>query len=90
MTNKTHTTLYVGVTSNLIVRVQQHQQKEFPNSFTAKYNCIKLVYYNFFLSIEEAIAEEKRIEGGSRQKKLDLINGVNPEWVDLWEIVKNQ
>ena len=83
MTNKHHTTLYTGVTSELQVRINQHKSKEFPNSFTSKYNCNKLVYYCGFASIEEAIAEEKRIKGGSRQDKIDLINGMNPQWKDL-------
>lgn len=83
MTNKHHTTLYTGVTSELYVRVNQHKSKEFPNNFTSKYNCDKLVYYNGFPTIEEAIAEEKRIKGGSRQDKIDLINKMNPKWEDL-------
>src|ERR1041385_3396325 len=83
MTNKHHTTLYTGVTSELQVRINQHKSKEYPNSFTSKYNCDKLVYYNGFPTIEEAIAEEKRIKGGSRQDKIDLINKMNPKWEDL-------
>lgn len=83
MTNKHHTTLYTGVTSELQVRINQHKSKEFPNSFTSKYNCDKLVDYCDFPTIEEAIAEEKRIKGGSRQDKIDLINKMNPKWEDL-------
>jgi len=83
MTNSHHTVLYVGVSANLIARVQEHKQKTYPKSFTAKYNCDKLVYHNSFSTIEEAIAEEKRIKGGSRQKKIDLINQMNPAWKDL-------
>ena len=60
----------------------------YPKSFTAKYNCKKLVYYNWFDTIMEAIAEEKRIKGGSRKKKEILINNMNPEWNDLYEQVK--
>lgn len=55
------------------------------SSFTAKYNCYKLVYHNSFSTIEEAISEEKRIKAGSRQKKIDLINNINPEWKDLYD-----
>jgi len=55
----------------------------YKSSFTFKYNVKKLVYYEAFLSIEEAIYREKQIKSGSRQKKLDLINGFNPEWKDL-------
>ena len=63
------TALYTGVTSQLNVRVWQHKNKEFPNSYSAKYNCVWLVYYKYYEGIEEAIVEEKRIKGGSRQPK---------------------
>jgi len=85
MANLNNTTLYVGVTSNLIKRVQEHKSKKYSNSFTAKYNCIKLVYYQGFYSIEEAIAAEKRIKSGNRKQKEALINSINPNWLDLWE-----
>ena len=88
MTNKYHRVLYVGVTSDLVTRVQQHKQKLFPASFTAKYNCTKLVYYKSFSTIEEAIAEENRMKGGSRSKKIELINSMNQDWDDLWGILK--
>lgn len=84
-TNILKSVLYVGVTSNLFVRVQQHKNKFYPNSFTAGYNVIYLVYYRNYLSISEAINEEKRIKGGSRQQKCALINSINPEWKDLWD-----
>ena len=83
-----HSTLYVGVTSNIASRVYQHKNKMYPTSFSARYNCIKLVYYWRFELIVEAIAEEKRIKGGSRKKKEDLINNMNPEWKDLYDEVK--
>lgn len=88
MTNKNNTVLYVGVTSDLVSRVIQHRDKHFPNSFTSKYNCSKLVYYKPFHQIEEAIAEEKRIKGGSRAHKIDMINLLNPHWNDLWETIE--
>ncbi len=88
MTNQRNGTLYVGVTSQLIERVQEHKTNIYPQSFTAKYGCNILVYYNTFRSIEEAIAEEKRIKGGSRSKKLKLIEQINPEWNDLWNEIK--
>ncbi len=84
-----HSTIYTGIASDLLVRVQQHKSKEDPNSFTAKYNCIKLVYYKFFETIEAAIEEEKRIKGGSRKQKEALINSMNPGWKDLWEEIKH-
>jgi len=80
--------VYTGVTSNLYKRVYEHKHKLYTDGFTAKYNNVILVYYKGFERIEEAIAEEKRIKGGSRKKKDDLINGMNPDWNDLWEHVK--
>lgn len=84
LANKHHTVLYTGVTSDLISRIQQHISNHHLSAFTAKYNVEKLVYYHFFPTIEEAIAEEKRIKAGSRQKKIDLIESFNPTWDDLW------
>ena len=83
MTNKNNTVLYTGVTSNLIKRVYEHKESIFPNSFTSKYNLNKLVYFEGFNRIEDAIAREKQIKGGSRRKKIELINSLNPEWNDL-------
>jgi putative endonuclease len=85
MANVHNTTLYTGVTSNLPARVAQHKEKLYPNSFSARYNCSKLVYYKWFDTIIEAITEEKRIKGGSRKKKEILINSINPTWNDLYE-----
>jgi putative endonuclease len=82
-------TLYTGVTSDLVTRVQQHKSKENPTSFTAKYHCVKLVYYQFYETIEAAIEEEKRIKAGNRKQKEALINRMNPEWNDLWEEIKH-
>ena len=88
LTNKYHTVLNTGVTSDLQKRLYQHQTNEFNNSFTAKYNCNKLVYYENFIRIEEAIAKEKLIKGGSRKAKMELITSLNPEWNDLSSIVE--
>ena len=88
MCSSNHSTLYVGVTSNIASRVYEHKHKMHPTSFTAKYNCIKLVYYRRFELIVEAIAEEKRIKGGSRKRKEDLINSMNPEGKDLYDEIK--
>ena len=60
----------------------------YPTSFSAKYNCVTLVYYRRFELIVEAIAEEKRIKGGSRKKKEDLINSISAEWKDLYDEIK--
>ena len=85
ITNSTNTVLYVGVTSDLKNIIYQHKTKHYPNSFSAKYNCTKLVYYQNFSSIVEAIAFEKKIKAGSRAKKIELINSMNTAWNDLYE-----
>ena len=83
LTNKTNTVLYTGVTSNLEQRIWQHRTGYFKNSFTSQYHVTKLVFYEQFFSIEDAIAREKQIKAGSRKKKIELINKRNPEWDDL-------
>lgn len=57
----------------------------YKNVFSSRYNLEKLVYYETYASIEEAIAREKQLKGGSRKQKVELINEMNPEWVDLYE-----
>jgi putative endonuclease len=89
MTNKMNTTLYTGVTSELSTRVLQHKQKTHPKSFTARYNLTKLVYFEDFDYIEEAIAREKQIKAGSRAKKIALIDSQNPMWEDLYNDIKD-
>lgn len=84
ITNKNHTTLYVGVTSDMYARVIEHREKKYAKSFSARYNLYKLVYFENFHSIMEAIAREKQIKASSRQKKLDLIDSINPDWNDLF------
>ena len=83
MASRNKNVLYTGVTSNLHRRVWEHRSKQYPESFTARYNCVCLVYYQAYESIEAAIAEEKRIKGGSRRQKEDLIISMNPLWRDL-------
>ena len=85
LTNKTNSVLYIGVTSDLSKRVQQHKEGFFRNSFTSRYKVNKLVYYEEFLSIQDAISREKQLKAGSRQKKIELINQRNPEWRDLMD-----
>ncbi len=84
MTNWNRTVLYTGVTSNLTARAFQHKAKVIPG-FTDHYNVRMLVYYEECADAETAIAREKQIKGGSRKKKIKLINSVNPEWKDLYE-----
>ena len=84
MTNKNHTVLYIGVTNNLKRRVYEHKEKLI-NGFTTKCNINKLVYYEVYEDISNAISREKLIKGGSRQKKIDLINNINKAWKDLYK-----
>lgn len=81
-------TLYTGVTADLPGRIVEHREKIYPASFTARYNLTKLVYYESFHSIEEAIEREKQLKAGSRKKKEKLISSLNPEWKDLFDEVK--
>jgi putative endonuclease len=84
LTNAKHPTLCTGVTNNLKKRVWQHKGK-FVESFTKKYFVDMLIYYEVSNSIESAIPREKKIKAGSRQKKIDLINNMNPGWRDLYD-----
>jgi putative endonuclease len=84
MTNAHQTRLYVGVTSDLNRRVWQHKEK-LADSFTERYNVTKLVYYEESDDIRSAIEREKQIKGGSRQKKIDLVNTMNSDWHDLYD-----
>ena len=89
ITNQYNTVLYTGVTSELRARIWEHKMKFYPKSFTAKYNCNKIVWYESFQRIEEAIDREKQIKGGSRKDKEALIKTINPAWKDLWEIIQD-
>lgn len=77
-------TLYTGVTSNLPRRAYEHREGLVPG-FTARYGCKLLVWYEPYDKIVDAIAREKQIKGGSRRKKLALIEAQNPSWRDLYE-----
>jgi len=85
ITNTHHTVFYTGVTSDLMSRIYEHKTKAYPKSFSAKYNVHKLVYYEGFHSIEEAIAREKQIKKYRREKKFALINSMNSNWEDLYD-----
>ena len=82
VTNENKTVLYVGVTNNLSRRLREHYEgsKQHKRSFTGRYNCFYLVYYEGFHSITEAIAREKEIKKWRREKKVNLIERVNPNW----------
>lgn len=83
LTNSNNTVLYTGVTSNLGKRIKEHQTCKFSNSFTDRYNVFKLVYYEKFMSIKDAIYRENQIKAGSRKNKIELINRLNSEWKNL-------
>ena len=83
LTNKNNTTLYVGVTANLEQRIKQHRSKVDKKSFTARYNLDKLVYFESFQMIGDAIAREKQLKAGNRAKKIALIESENPNWVEI-------
>ena len=83
MTNPTRTVLYTGVTNNLAKRAFQHKNRLAPG-FTSKYNLNKLVFYEMTPDVESAITREKQIKGGSRARKIALINAMNPGWHDLY------
>jgi len=82
ITNKTNKVLYIGVTSNLEKRVYQHKNKAY-KGFTEKYNCNKLIYFEVFTDINQAITREKQLKKGNRKRKNDLVDSMNPKWLDL-------
>ena len=82
--NKRNGTLYTGVTSNLIKRIWEHKNKVIAG-FTKTYNISKLGYYEIHGDIVEAIKREKQIKAGSRKNKIELIEKMNPNWIDLYE-----
>lgn len=84
MMNKGNTVIYTGVTSDLKKRIYEHKEKLI-DGFTKKCNIDKLVYYEVFEDIENAILREKQIKGGSREKKLVLIKSINPGFLDLYD-----
>ena len=83
ITNRHNTTLYTGFTNDLRRRVYEHKSKA-AISFSNKYNLFKLVYYEMVEDVNSAITREKQLKDGPRHKKIDLINGMNPSWKDLY------
>ena len=86
MTNRTNNVLYVGVTRSLTRRIVEHAEGR-GSVFTSKYNCSKLVYFEVFPTIEQAISREKQLKHFKREWKNQLVETVNPEWRDLSESV---
>ncbi len=83
LTNSQNKVIYTGFTGDLNKRINQHKTSFYKNAFSSQYAVDKLVYFEEFQTATEAIKREKQIKAGSRQKKLDLINSMNPEWKDL-------
>ena len=83
MTNYSNKVLYTGVTNNLERRVYEHRNKLI-SGFTEKYNVNKLIYYESTTDVKAAITREKQIKGWTRQKKINLIESMNPKWMDLF------
>ena len=83
LASKYNGTLYIGMTSDLVKRIWEHQTK-FVSGFTAQYNVTKLVYYEIFNDIQLAAAREKRLKEWKRQWKIDLVQKMNPDWQDLY------
>ena len=86
-TNRPYGTLYVGVTSDLIKRIWEHRTKQ-ADGFSARYNLHRLVYYELYGEMLPAIQREKQLKKWERQWKIELIESMNPGWVDLWESIK--
>lgn len=89
LTNNSNKVLYTGVTRNLRDRLIKHKEGRYPRSFTTRYNVKKLVYYERFDRLVDAIQREKQIKAGSRKKKIELIGVINPEWNDLSYILQD-
>jgi putative endonuclease len=83
LANRRQGTLYTGVTANLAERIFQHRGGLTPG-FTSRYGCNRLVFYEKYERMDEAIAREKQIKGGSRARKIALIEAMNPDWRDLY------
>ena len=86
VTNKKYGIPYTGITNDLGFRTCQHKNK-LVKGFTSRYNLDKLVWYEEFDNVRDAIAREKQIKGWTRQKKLVLIDSFNPEWIDLYPFI---
>jgi len=85
LTNYTKTVLYVGMTNNLVRRLYQHQNHVYAGAFSARYKCYYLVYFEEHQYVNNAIARETEIKGWRREKKENLIQSINPNWVFLNE-----
>lgn len=83
--NRQRTVFYLGVTKDLVRRIEEHKAKIYSNSFSKKYNCVHLVYYEHFGRIDQAIAREKQLKNWKRDWKLELIKKKNEDLTDLYD-----
>jgi len=83
LTNKNKTVLYVGATNDIERRVKEHKNGKYAQSFTKRYNCYHLVYFEEFATVSMAFEREKQLKAGNRKRKESLINSSNPKWKDL-------
>lgn len=91
MANKPNGVIYIGVTDNIEERVKEHKLKVYPKSFTSKYNCDKLVYFEEFKQGDEAMLREEQFKKWKRDWKIKLIEDMNPSWSDIsanWNLNK--
>ena len=86
LSNKRNGTLYIGVTSNLLKRIEEHKSS-YVSGFTSSYGLTKLVYYEIHQDIQEAILREKKLKKWNRDWKIELIEKNNPEWNDLYNTI---
>jgi putative endonuclease len=89
MTNQHDSVLYIGMTNNLARRISEHRSGEF-SGFATDYRCYKLIYYEHYFDVRDAIERETQLKKWSRGKKVALINRMNPRWFDLSEEVLGQ
>ncbi len=87
LTNKYKNVFYVGITNDIYGRIWEHKTKTF-KGFSSKYNIDRLVYYEIFEDVDEAITKEKKIKRWNREWKVDMINDFNPTWKDLYNDIK--
>ena len=87
LTNITGTTMYVGVTKDLVRRMYEHKNNLDASSFTARYDIHKLVYYEYTSDVRAAIEREKQIKGWNRARKNKLVESKNPSWAELYDSI---
>ena len=88
MSNISNTIVYIGITNDLVRRVYEHRN-ELVDGFSKKFHTHKLVYFEVYSTAYDAIAREKQLKKWTREKKNTLIEKDNPEWIDLWDRIKN-